>query len=261
MTAADATATGRIFEHDRVAGGYATARPYLHPQVFARVRKLISLEARVRQALDVGCGTGMSSVALAALARDVVGTDASLPMLRRARRAPHVRYVASSAEALPFRAASFDLVVACGSIDWVDRTRFLPRALELLPPGGWLVALDFGDTGRSPDVAELARWYDDAFQARYPRPRTSDPIISADEATRCGFEAPSRSDFRVECALTASEYAAFLTTESNVIAAVEYGSAAAETVRAGLLSELEPLFGAGPRRLSFAGYVQALRRP
>lgn len=261
MTAADATATGRIFEHDRVAGGYATARPYLHPQVFARVRKLISLEARVRQALDVGCGTGMSSVALAALARDVVGTDASLPMLRRARRAPHVRYVASSAEALPFRAASFDLVLACGSIDWVDRTLFLPRAFELLTAGGWLVALDFGDSGRSPDLAGLGQWYDQTFQTLYPRPGASDPTIGAAEATRCGFEAPSRSDFSVECPFTATEYAAFLTTESNVIAAVEYGTAAAETVRARLDAELVPLFGDGRRRVTFAGYVQALRRP
>ncbi len=46
-----------------------------------------------------------------------------------------------------------------------------------------------------------------------------------------------------------------------MIAAVEYGTAAAETVRARLDAELVPLFGDGRRRVTFAGYVQALRRP
>ena len=56
-----------------------------------------------RRALDVGCGTGLSSVALLDLAGEVVGIDAALAMLRHASRAQGVRYVASGAEALPFR--------------------------------------------------------------------------------------------------------------------------------------------------------------
>lgn len=60
---------------------------------------------------------GLSSLALLDLAEEVVGIDAAPDMLRHARRADGVRYVASSAEALPFRQGRFDLVVACGSMD------------------------------------------------------------------------------------------------------------------------------------------------
>jgi len=260
MAATDPKETHRLFQHDRVASGYASARPYLHPEVFAAVREVVRPAGPFRRALDVGCGTGLSSLALLELAEEVVGVDAALPMLRHARRADGVRYVASGAEALPFREGAFDLVVACGSMDWVDRPRFMPRAAELTRSGGWLVSLDFGDTGRSPEVPGLARWYDDVFLRSYPRPSASDPMITADEAGRYGFAAPLHRDFDSACPFTAAQYAAFLMTESSVIAAVEYGRKTEAEVHAWLEEELAPLFGPEPRRVAFGGYIQALRR-
>jgi SAM-dependent methyltransferase len=256
----DPAQTQRLFQHDRVAAGYASARPYLHPEVFAVVRDATRPASPFRRALDVGCGTGLSSVALLDLAQEVVGIDAALDMLRHARRASRVRYVASPAEALPFRPGTFDLIVACGSMDWVDRARFMPCAAELLATGGWLVSLDFGDTGRSPEAPGLARWYDEVFQERYPRPPAGDPMVTADEAARHGFHAPVHRDFASVASFTARRYAAFLMTESNVIAAIEYGSEAEDQVRPWLESELLSLFGDESRRVAFSGYVQALRR-
>jgi len=260
LPGADPTASHRLFHHDRVAAGYATVRPYLHPLVFARVREMIGAEARAGRALDVGCGTGLSSFALLDLAEHVVGIDAARDMLRHAIRADAVAYLCSGAESLPFLEASFDLVVACGSMDWVDRPRFLPRAAEVVARGGWLVSLDFGDSGRSPEVPSLGHWYDEVLLKRYPRPASSDPIITADEASRSGFGPPVHRDLAMTCPFTATRYAAFLMTESNVIAAVEYGSETAGRVRAWLESELAALFGSGERALSFGGYIQVLRR-
>jgi len=259
MASPDPTATHRLFHHDRVAQGYASARPYLHPRVLAQVGEMIGTGPR-RRALDVGCGTGLSSVALLDLAAEVVGIDVARDMLRRAIHADAVSYVASGAEALPFRAGSFDLVVACGSMDWIDRPRFMPRAAELVGGGGWLVALDFGDTGCSPDVPGLARWYGQVFQERYPRPPASDPMITADEARRHGFGAPAHRHLAMACPFTAAAYAAFLMTESNVIAAIEYGGETADALRAWLEVELPPLFGTGERAVTFGGYIQAMRR-
>lgn len=256
----DATGTHRIFQHDRVAAGYASARPYLHPEVFAHVRELLQPRARFSRVLDVGCGTGLSSVALRERSDEVVGVDASKEMLRRATRAAGVRYVACEAESLPFGDRGFDLAVACGSIDWVDRSRFLPGVARVLTDGGWLVSLDFGDTGRSPDIPALARWYAEVFEARCPRPPARDPIITAEEASRHGFDAPGRVDFSLYPVFTAAGYAAFLLTESNTVAAIEYGDRTESGLRAWLESELEPLFGGHSRRVTFGGYIQALRR-
>jgi len=260
MAPTDPTETHRLFQHDRVASGYASARPYLHPEVFARVREIVQRPVRFRRALDVGCGTGLSSLALLDLAEEVVGIDAALDMLRHAHRADGIRYVASGAEALPFREGRFDLVVACGSMDWVDRPRFMPWAAEIVESGGWLVSLDFGDTGRAPEIPGLARWYDEAFLRSYPRPAASDPMITGDEAERHGFGAPLHHDFALACSFTASQYAAFLMTESGVIAAIEYGGKAEPEVREWLESELRPLLGDESRPVAFGGYIQALRR-
>jgi len=260
MAVIDPTTTHRLFQHDRVAIGYASWRPYLHPEVFARVRELIRPAGRFNRALDVGCGTGLSSVALCDLAEEVVGVDVSLDMLRRARRAAGVRYLAASAEDLPLRDGRFDLVLACGSMDWVDRPRFLPRAAGLLVRGGWLVSLDFGDAGRSSEMPRLARWYRDVFQKAYPRPPASDPMITPGEASAHGFDEPTLVGFASSWAFTAKAYAAFLMTESNVIATIEYGTQDNDCVRRWLESELEPIFGGDPHRVAFEGYIQVLRK-
>jgi SAM-dependent methyltransferase len=256
----DPLTTHEVFQHGRVAAGYASARPYLHPEVFARVRELIRPPSLLRRALDVGCGTGMSSVAMLGLAQEIVGVDTSREMLRLARRADHLQYLASSAEALPFRGGCFDLIAACGSMDWVDRARFVPRAADLLVKGGWLVPLDFGDLGQSAAVPGLGRWYQDVFHRAYPRPPTRDPLITGAEAADYGFGEPVYQSFASSWTFTSAQYADFLMTESEVTAAVEYAGQAADRVRAWLLGELAALFGGAPREVAFGGYIQALRK-
>jgi hypothetical protein len=85
-------------------------------------------------------------------------------------------------------------------------------------------------------------------------------MITAEEAARHGFGAPVQRYFAAGASFTAREYARFLMTESNVIAAVEYGDEGEDGVRAWLEAELLGLFGRGSRRVAFSGYVQALRR-
>jgi SAM-dependent methyltransferase len=243
-----------------VAEGYVSARPYLHPQVFSLVRNLINPPKPFRRALDVGCGTGMSSVALLDLAEGVVGLDASTEMLHLARPANRVRYLASSAEVLPFARGSFDLVVACGSIDWVDRSKFMPEVAALLCAGGWLIPLDFGDSARCASLPGLGDWYSDVFLRRFPCPPSTDPFIGRDEAETYGFTDPVTHHFTFPWAFTADQYAAFLLTESSVIAAVEFGRERAGEVRSWLIAELSPMFGTDAREVDFGGYVQLLQR-
>jgi len=256
----DPLRTHELFAHERVALGYASARPFLHPEVFAQVRELIRPAGPLGRALDIGCGTGLSSVALLALAPRVVGLDASAEMLRAARRARHLHYVASAAEALPFRSRSFDLIAACGSMDWVDREAFMPRVAEVLVNGGWLTCLDFGDLGRSSEIPGLGRWYEEVFRRTYPPPPARDPRLTREEAARFGFTGPVDHTFSSQWSFTASQYAGFLMTESNVIAAVKYGGQAAGRVRGWLEAELAPLFTGEPRHVAFGGYIQVLRR-
>jgi SAM-dependent methyltransferase len=69
--------------------------------------------SRGRRVLEIGCGSGQGLGMLGQEAESVVGTDFSMPLLLKARehygtRVPLVRL---SADALPFRPDSFDLIL------------------------------------------------------------------------------------------------------------------------------------------------------
>jgi SAM-dependent methyltransferase len=98
-----------------------------------------------RPALDVACGTGQQAARLSRLGWQTVGVDASEEMLRLGHYISRdvlrsVRLVRSVAEVLPFRDASFDLVICQGSLDHFAQPRlFMSEAARLLAPGGRLV--------------------------------------------------------------------------------------------------------------------------
>jgi SAM-dependent methyltransferase len=90
--------------------------------------------------LDAGCGIGL----LGSLYPDLglIGLDASLTLLKEARRGYRLR-VEASAEALPFRSGSFDVVVALNMLHHViNPERAVREFARLLRPGGSLVAVD-----------------------------------------------------------------------------------------------------------------------
>jgi SAM-dependent methyltransferase len=96
--------------------------------------------------LDIGCGTGRYSRLLRGLLPDgsllVVG-DASRAMLEQLNACRHgpnlgVVPVLATAEDLPFRTASLDLVTAFHSIHHFDLGRFLTAVARVLRPDGQL---------------------------------------------------------------------------------------------------------------------------
>jgi SAM-dependent methyltransferase len=93
--------------------------------------------------LDLGCGGGTYVRLLAGLGHRAVGLDYSLPSLERARSAdpgPKGAYLAGEAYELPFRSASFDLVVSIGVLQTLARPeRALAEMARVARPGGVVV--------------------------------------------------------------------------------------------------------------------------
>jgi ubiquinone/menaquinone biosynthesis C-methylase UbiE len=91
--------------------------------------------------LDVGCGTGFATEALARESDHVHGIDQSPHQLARAfekfgRRGP-VRFYLGDAERLPFPDDSFDVVWSSGSIEyWPDPVATLRELRRVCVPGG-----------------------------------------------------------------------------------------------------------------------------
>jgi SAM-dependent methyltransferase len=121
----------------------------------------ITGEARV---LDVGSGTGSNLRMLRDLGfRRVVGLDRSAPALRHCLGKQLGSVQRADVCALPFRDASFDLVLATDLLEHVrDESRAVAEMHRVLRPGGALVATVpafMGLWGRQDDVSHHLRRY------------------------------------------------------------------------------------------------------
>ena len=95
-----------------------------------------------QRALDVGCGAGELSVALADRGFKVDAIDGSDEMLSRVRNRGHanVRPSRGDVNTLAYDSGTFDLVVALGVLPWISSPRVAIGEIQrVLRPGGYAI--------------------------------------------------------------------------------------------------------------------------
>jgi ubiquinone/menaquinone biosynthesis C-methylase UbiE len=225
------------------------------------VTEILQLSLPLARALDMGCGTGNSTRALAEISRHVVGCDASQDMLSVAPRGENMSYVESLAETLPFAAESFALITVSSAFHWFDRERFLPEATRVLRPGGWLAVYTTGFSGKMRESPEFERWNRQVYRNRYPGPPRRSQRLADDDATRFGFQRVARDNIAYDLTLTIEEFVDWLTTHSNVVLAVERGTESLADVQAWLRESLRLLFPSATGTFPFDSTITAFQKP
>lgn len=162
----------------RFAEGYDKGRP----QPPARLTELITgwagIDPHDLAVVDLGAGTGLSSVIWAGLARHVTLVEPAGPMLDVARRRTEVlpgdtatefAFVEAPAEETGLGDGCADVVTASIAFHWFDPARAIPEAARLLRPGGVFAVFEN-------DWPPAVHWEPDAawaaFGARTARIRT-----------------------------------------------------------------------------------------
>src|SRR4051812_18138405 len=176
---------------------------------WAAIRRALSFTEGVRVIMDLPCGTGRFTGALAREGYEVVGSDISLEMLQKAARVtadpqsgaqqPGVRgYLQANAEKLPLRDAALDCVMCIRFMMHVDpatRVRLRSEFRRVSRRGGivdyrhkytfrYLLTHTFGKLGlgRAPlsrvSRADLEREFRDAGFAIREVVRVSTPLLS-----------------------------------------------------------------------------------
>lgn len=244
-----------------MAQGYARSRPPIHSWVIERVSERLAPSVPLRRALDVGCGAGLSTAPLVRLARERLGIEPAVAMLRQgAAVAPGARFAVAQAERLPLAAGTIDVITAAGSLNYVDLGRFFPEARRVLAPGGSLVVYDFGQGRAFSGGGALARWFSE-FEARHPLPphaaRELSPSILA--SLESGFLLADSLEFELALPFTAERYLDYVMSEANVPHAIATGADSEAGLRASCAATLPDVFERGERSVLFAGYLAILR--
>ena len=156
------------------AAHYERGRLPYAPGFAETLADALGLDGRGRL-LDVGCGPGIVTLALAHLFSDAVGLDPDRDMLLMAERqaarrgVTNVRWVRARAEDLPAGLGGFRAVVFAQSFHWTDRERVATTVLDMLEPGG--VFIHMSDLKNPPPLPE-------------PLPHPAPPLTGIEELVR-----------------------------------------------------------------------------
>src|SRR5580693_3800446 len=246
-----------VYDSERLAAAYARDRPPIHEQILGAAR----LGRQADLALDIGCGAGLSTAALAPLTRRAIGLEPISTMLTHRRTvAPHASFVMGQAERLPFAAGSFDLVTAAGSLNYADLPSALAEIARVLTRDGTFLLYDFSVGRRSVSGDELARWFA-SFEQRFPWPPGWQPFdVRELPLAAYGLRLLDYSDIETRWPMTFDAYLRYMLSEVNVDHAIASGACSAEQARDWCRGTLAGVFANGEVTVVVPGYVATLAR-
>lgn len=231
------------FNPESAAARYAKGRPDFHHNTIKQVKEFLQLTRRLDKALDIACGTGLSTKALLAIAERVYGTDLSEHMLKNAVKNDAIRYQLAPAEKQPFDNKIFDLITVCSSVHWFNIDAFLKEANRLLKDKAWLILYDNFFIADMELTDGFKDWYLSSYLEKYPAPNRNKSYDWSDEnLQQKQFAMVHESNFTNAVNFTKSELVLYFTTQSNVIAAVESDQTTYNEVEEWLHNELSTFF-------------------
>lgn len=128
-------------EYDEItAKHYAAYRPPLHLEILKETGQEYN---SFGLGLDVGCGTGHSTIALSNYCEKVIGVDPSKEMLATAIKNPKVSYRSMLPEKLDFKNNSIDFITFAGSLYYAKSQALLNEVIRVSKPCGYVLIYDF----------------------------------------------------------------------------------------------------------------------
>lgn len=122
-------------DYDRVSQVYDSSRMAIIETV-ERLIQLLQISSSM-MVLDMGCGTGNYTAAIAQVTENILGTDKSVGMIREARlKYSELPFILCDVISLPFKTEIFDAAFSIQVIHHVkDKLRFLKEAHRILRKG------------------------------------------------------------------------------------------------------------------------------
>jgi SAM-dependent methyltransferase len=200
---------------------YERVRPVAPEQVFDDLVTLARLEPGACL-VEIGCGTGQATVALAERGFEIVGIELGERLGELARRKlapfPRVEVINSAFEDWNPRGKRFDAVVAFNSFHWVDPELRFSKSAAVLREGGALAVvgmrfLEHGDA--DPVWMQLQADYESVAGLREPRTHVDSVKDRSAEFEASGYFRNVRfRRYRWDITFDADAYISLLRTNS-----------------------------------------------
>lgn len=184
--------------YNKIGTNYNSTRR-ADPYITGRLHALLS-PIPGGQYLDIGCGTGNYTTALANTGLHMTGVEPSDIMIQKARAAhPDISFVQGTAEAIPFDDNTFHGGIGTFTIHhWKDIRTGLREIHRVLQPGGRLVLLSF-----APEQL-MGYWLCHYFPVTMKN--SAEVVVSTDEMITifrdCGFTSVETEKYFVHEGLT-----------------------------------------------------------
>ncbi|MUK91917.1 methyltransferase domain-containing protein [Aliivibrio fischeri] len=128
-------------EYNRVISKhYAAYRPPLHKMILAR---MLTPDTSFLSGLDIGCGTGISTIALSQYCRKTYGVDPSEAMINQTISNDLIEYNVSYGDNLKLPTDSIDIVTFAGSLSYAKSNELVAELLRVCIPTAQIIAYDF----------------------------------------------------------------------------------------------------------------------
>ena len=130
-----------VGEYDQItAFHYAAFRPSLHLQI---LKECLEEGDEHCLGLDVGCGTGQSSIALTNYCKKVMGIEPSKEMLEKSIKHPRIEYSHYNCNYFNFPKDFFDIITFAGSLYYAKSQKLLNEVVRVSKEASKVIIYDF----------------------------------------------------------------------------------------------------------------------
>jgi ubiquinone/menaquinone biosynthesis C-methylase UbiE len=239
------------FSKPGIGKKYDDFRPRYHHIPVSRIFE--RLGNSVSSVLDVACGTGHSTVALAERFKNVTGCDLSLEMLKQARENSAITFVEADAATLPFADSEFSLVTVFMGFHWFNQAKFLEEARRVLKKPGFLAIDDYGFSGSMIANLEFRHFYKEYYFKNFPAPTRNSDSLKPDEMINHRFKLIDEFIYTHILEMSVDRFVSFLLTQSNLLSVTHFDE---NELRELLVLKFATFFADREQKLEFGGSVR-----